>query len=514
MNGFLEGVPLKWNGLELRDYQVSIAKSIVEKGNSLVVMPTALGKTFVAILVIAEKLKQNPGGKVLFLTPTKPLAVQQAKRFKEILLVNEGDVAVVTGEIPSEKRKGVYESARIVSATPQTVSNDLSFFPFNCFSVIVFDECHRVVGEYAYTRIAEEARRHSNILLIGLTASPSSDKEKISEICKHLGVVNVEVRTESDADVRKYVQEVSVKWEVIELPKELKEVRSGLNEVLVEEYSKLRKFDYLGLSLKPNKKVLLLLQKRIVGVNHPSKYRVMSLIAKVLNLMHAIDLLESQGLWTLKEFLENLEKRKDDSKAVRELASDSRIQGIALKCRELIEAGVEHSKLGRLKEIVFERVNRGKSLIVFAHYRDTVKKIVEELNSMGVSARMLIGKSKEGMSQKEQVALLDSFRKKEFSVLCSTSISEEGLDVVTVDSVIFYEAVPSEIRFIQRKGRTGRIRPGEVILLIAKDTRDEANFWISKRKERKMRENLGKLREGIEFENSVCEDGQRKLNSF
>ena len=52
------------------------------------------------------------------------------------------------------------------------------------------------------------------------------------------------------------------------------------------------------------------------------------------------------------------------------------------------------------------------------------------------------------------------FRKGEFNVLVSSSIGEEGLHVPDVDLVVFYEAVPSEIRYIQRRGRTGRTTPG------------------------------------------------------
>ena len=49
----------------------------------------------------------------------------------------------------------------------------------------------------------------------------------------------------------------------------------------------------------------------------------------------------------------------------------------------------------------------------------------------------------------------------------ATSIAEEGLDIPEVDLVVFYEPIPSEIRYIQRKGRTGRNAAGSVIILAA-----------------------------------------------
>jgi Fanconi anemia group M protein len=72
-------------------------------------------------------------------------------------------------------------------------------------------------------------------------------------------------------------------------------------------------------------------------------------------------------------------------------------------------------------------------------------------------------------------------------VLVSSSIGEEGLHVPDVDLVVFYEAVPSEIRSIQRKGRTGRTRPGRVIILLAEGTVDEAYYYSSMNREKFMK---------------------------
>jgi ERCC4-related helicase len=92
--------------------------------------------------------------------------------------------------------------------------------------------------------------------------------------------------------------------------------------------------------------------------------------------------------------------------------------------------------------------------IVFTQYRDTAQHIVDILNSNGIKASRFVGQAKKqgdvGMKQEEQGQVLESFRKGEFSVLVATSIAEEGLDIPEVDLVIFYEPIPSEIRYIQR----------------------------------------------------------------
>jgi Fanconi anemia group M protein len=66
--------------------------------------------------------------------------------------------------------------------------------------------------------------------------------------------------------------------------------------------------------------------------------------------------------------------------------------------------------------------------------------------------------------------------------LVATRVGEEGLDIAEVNQVIFYDNVPSSVRFIQRRGRTGRKNTGKLVVLIAKNTIDETYYWIGRRK--------------------------------
>ena len=102
---------------------------------------------------------------------------------------------------------------------------------------------------------------------------------------------------------------------------------------------------------------------------------------------------------------------------------------------------------------------------------------------MGIEAGFLIGKAGEtGLKQKKQIETVQNFREGVFKVLIATRVGEEGLDISEVHHVIFYDNVPSSIRYIQRRGRTGRKDAGKLIVLIAKDTIDETYYWIGKRK--------------------------------
>ncbi|MFB6129727.1 MAG: ERCC4 domain-containing protein, partial [Salinigranum sp.] len=116
--------------------------------------------------------------------------------------------------------------------------------------------------------------------------------------------------------------------------------------------------------------------------------------------------------------------------------------------------------------------------------------------------------------QKQQQETLDAFRAGEFEVLVSTSVAEEGLDVPEVDLVLFYEPVPTAIRSIQRKGRTGRQAEGRVVVLMAEDTRDEAYFWISRRREKEMENELRSLKGAAADLEAELDGDQRSLGAF
>ena len=118
-----------------------------------------------------------------------------------------------------------------------------------------------------------------------------------------------------------------------------------------------------------------------------------------------------------------------------------------------------------------------------------------------VKAVRFVGQSsrggRQGLSPKNQVGVLDEFRNGGANVLLATSIGEEGLDIPSADLVIFYEPVSSEIRTIQRRGRTGRRRLGEVIVLIAEGTRDEGAKAAAVRREENMQRAVHRVRRGL-----------------
>ena len=485
--------------IEPRLYQKNIAETC-ESHSTLVVLPTGLGKTLIAVMTVKKRVNE---GKVLFLAPTKPLVEQHFKTLKSIL--GDRKIEMLTGANPPDKRKQTYEWGEIVVATPQIIDNDLDFVNMKNVALIIFDEAHRAVGNYSYTKIAdryleerEQIQRKAHT--IGMTASPGSSAEKILEICKNLGIEKIEIRDENDEDVKPYINEVSYEWIRVDLPPEFEVIRDNLRGVYQDAVNQLKSMGYLRAYYKTvPKSELIAIGQKIRLSNSGSKFRAATCYAIALKIEHAIELIETQEVGAFRQYFERL--KKDNTKAQKEIFRDARVikaLDISVKC------GISHKKVEKTLETVQSQLLRNKNskIIVFTQYRDVAEEISQRLNAIeGVSAAKFIGQTNregdKGLKQREQIEIMDQFRKGYYNVMVATSVGEEGLDVPNTDLVVFYEPNPSEIRTIQRRGRTGRNIPGKVVFLITRGTRDETFYWVSKRKEKKMKSELQKLREEI-----------------
>ena len=490
--------------IERRLYQMRLA-SAARESHTLVCLPTGLGKTTVSLLVTADRL-DDIGGKALFLAPTKPLVQQHAEFYREALEIPDEEIVVFTGEIRPEDRAERWEDARIVVATPQVVENDLvgSRISLSTVTHLTFDECHRASGDYAYVYIAERYHEDAeNPLVTGMSASPGGDKEAILEVCQNLGLSEVEVMTEDDADVDEYTHDTSVEWERIELPEEILQIRDALNEVIKDRLQKLKSLGVTNttqpdVSQKQLNRMRGKLQE-LMNADKSEGYKGMSTHAEVMKLRRAVELVETQSVESVRRYFErqrNAARSSGASKASQRLVAEPKVRE-AMRLAESFDG--THPKFSRARILLAQTlgIEEGERVIVFTESRDTAEALTEFL-SASFDVRRFVGQgdkeSSEGMTQKEQQETLDAFRNGEFEVLVSTSVAEEGLDVPEVDLVLFFEPVPTAIRSIQRKGRTGRQAEGRVVVLLAEDTRDEAYFWISRRREKEMESELRELK--------------------
>ena len=466
-------------GIIPRAYQSAIANSALKNGNTLVVLPTGLGKTLIAFLIIQEKVK---AGRIFFLAPTKPLVQQHHRTFLEMTSFPEGDTALITGEI-SPKKRGECWKKKVCFSTPQTLQNDLLSHRINASAALcIIDEAHRSIGRYAYTFVAEKCAEEG-ALVLGLTASPGGSRVRIQEIVDALGIKNIEIRTATDADVLPYVQPLEVFYIRVPLGKRFSEVRNQLQLMLTDHAKWLAGLGFHA-PLR-SKRGLVEMRGKILRASDRVKYSALSYYSSIFNLVHMLELIETQGLATFLAYVEKL-KAKDDTKAKRRILSDERFK-IAL---ELCETASEHPKLEELLKLLAE--HRGKKVLVFAQYSKQVETIVDALRKNGWKSERFLGK-KEGVTANEQRETIEKFRKGEFDVMAATCIGEEGLDIPSVDIVVFFEPIPSEIRSIQRRGRAGRLKAGKVFVLITTGTRDEAYFHSSRKKEESMNRIVGRM---------------------
>lgn len=501
---FVEHPWINDNTIENREYQDRIAKTAVS-GNTLVVIPTGLGKTNIAALVAAERLKKNINTKILFLAPTRPLVEQHKRSFEKFFKIGL-DFRVVTGETKPEFRSQLYRKADIIFSTPQTIRNDLKKYVLSLrdFSLCIFDEAHRCIGNYAYTYIAKRYRQESNDpLILALTASPGGHRYKINEVKNKLFIKNVEIRSRDDSDVKPYVHEMKQDWIEVELTIPMKSIKKYLESIRDEKVNKLMSWGIIH-SSKITKTQIIKMQQDLAKKKTGSSYAAMSMLAETLKSDHALNLLETQTIHSLKNYFDKLvdDNTKGGTKALARLLKNDNFRNAMRLTTELYNEGKEHPKIEKLKEIVAQELDKNKyaRIIVFAQYRDTVEKIFGELGKLNRAAPVeFIGQAKKkgkGLSQKEQVQILNEFRMGFYNILCASQVAEEGLDVVETDVVIFYEPTPSAVRKIQRSGRTARTKIGKVIVLMSKDTRDQAYHWSAYHKERKMRKTLHAMKRG------------------
>ena len=488
-DGLQEGV------VEARAYQLE-AVDVALSSSTLLVLPTAAGKTAVAWMAIAEMLDRTNGW-ALMIAPTAALVKQH---FDDLELVFDKDLTKpisMSGAIPPSKREGMWNKGRLVVSTPQVVRNDVNrgLLDLSDCCLLIIDEAHHSTGERAEAQVADLYLELANEpLILGMTASPGSNTEKVEEICNRLRVGRIHLRTSEDNMLSEHLANLDIEELKVRVPDEIRELAEPLvrwQESIVERERRLGRYVMPGAVTHRGLANAMERANLAVRRGQADAYGSMSRIGLAMSLHHLINHLLCQGLAAAKEFLDRKETGEDaEKKNTRNLLRDSRIRSLRDSLAEMPES---HSKVGAVRRLVRERIRRDPEsrIIVFATYRDTVSALETALlNLKDVRPIQFIGQSKRGsgtgLTPKQQVERIESFRSGEGNVLIATSVGEEGLDIPTADLVIFYEPVASEIRTIQRRGRTGRQRDGDVVVLIAEDTRDEGARAAALRREQNM----------------------------
>ena len=506
-----------------REYQQSIFET-AKRHNTLVVLPTGLGKTLIALLLASHRIEKFPESKILFLAPTRPLVEQHYDYFKKHL-VKEYKSRIFTGKINAKKRAELWERTRIIFSTPQCIENDLKNRRIHLkeVSLLIEDETHRCLKNYSYVYVAQTYFKEAkNPRILGLTASPGNEVAIIKKICKNLGIGAVEIRTRESSDVKPYLQKLQKEIIKVELTKEMQKIRSLLQEIYQKRIEELKNRKLLF--SRVTKTNLIELQKKLhrmisTGNRHFNVLRGVSVCAQTIKIQHLLELLETQGIETTKNYMDNLfeQEKAGKSKAAKQLVNAKQFGDAYILLMELYNKNIEHPKFEKLKRIMGEEIKQNKELkvIIFSQYRDSVNKIAQILTAKGIKSKVFVGQAKrktDGLTQIEQQAILREFKQGKINALVSTSVGEEGLDIPEVDLVVFYEPIPSAIRKIQRAGRTARLKSGKLIILLTKGTRDESYHWAAHQKEKKMYRILEDIKQ--DFKNKINKKQQKKINEF
>jgi ERCC4-related helicase len=507
--------------LKPRVYQSAIVETAKSK-NTLVVLPTGVGKTLIALLLAIDRLKKNIGSKVLMLAPTRPLVEQHVESFKKQLPELFAELAMFTGATPAQKRRELWDTAEIIFSTPQCVANDLKrgLYTLTEVSLLIIDEAHRCLKNYDYTYVSKQYKTQSkNQRILGLTASPGSDRDRVRQICAHLAIETVEVRTRDSADVKPYLQEREMEKHEVPFPKEFIEMKALLAQIYNAKIEQLKNRDLLfGPS---NKIVLLKLQTRLAKEVSPGNFHAMigmSLCAQAIKIAHAIELLETQTLAGVKEYLMGLQQQAEEkrSKGVQTIVNSPEFRAAYKLVTDAVANGIEHPKVEELKVLVEQefKIKENAKIIIFTQFRETAKTILKKITEIpNARPKIFVGQAKKksstgntGLSQKEQREVIEEFKTGAVNVLCATSIGEEGLDIPEVNAVYFYEPIPSEIRRIQRAGRTARLMPGKLAILITKNTRDESYHYAAIAREKKMHRTIEAVQKELKNQPKTLKD--------
>ncbi|XP_046510046.1 Fanconi anemia group M protein isoform X3 [Equus quagga] len=530
----------------VRDYQLRIARAALFC-NTLVCLPTGLGKTFIAAVVMYNFYRWFPSGKVVFMAPTKPLVTQQIEACYRVMGIPQPDMAEMTGCIQAFTRKEIWRSKRVLFLTPQVMVNDLSrgSCPAAEIKCLVIDEAHKALGNYAYCQVVRELVKYTNhFRILALSATPGSDIKAVQQVITNLLIGQIELRSEDSPDILPYSHERRVEKLVVPLGEELAAIQKAYIQILETFASSLIQRNVLKRRDIPSltKYQIILARDQFRKNPSPNIVGIQGIIegefAICISLYHGYELLQQMGMRSLYFFLCGImDGTKGMTRAKNELSRNedfmalyNHLEGMFAQTQGASAGGTSatqkgdkdktffysHPKLKKLEEVVVDHFKSWNAqnasekkcdktrVMIFSSFRDSVQEIAEMLLQHQPMIRVMTfvghasGKSMKGFTQKEQLEVVKRFRSGGYNTLVSTCVGEEGLDIGEVDLIICFDAQKSPIRLIQRMGRTGRRRQGRIVVILA-EGREERTYNQSQSNKRSIYKAISSNRQVLHF---------------
>ncbi|XP_055375198.1 Fanconi anemia group M protein [Condylostylus longicornis] len=487
----------------IRQYQLSISKNSLFK-NTLVVLPTGLGKTFIAAVVMYNIYRWYPNGKIIFMAPTRPLVTQQIDACCKIMGIPKTDIAEMTSKVTRNNRGNEWHNKKIFFATPQIVQRDLSDanieFPFKHIKLIVVDEAHKAKGKYAYVEVIQSVVEiNKNFRVLALTATPGRTITDVLEVIRNLLISNIEIRYENSLDVSPFTHKKNIKIITIPLGKELLSIREELIN-LIDPYLRALIDDEVISSNVCNmsKGWLIMEQKkfreRSMHQRHINHSKVSLNFSICISLYHALELLERHGTRVLLNYFDEGHSEKEKffvsldqniKKFVEKLRQQTGTNPLLYNDNPIpngnipdlpIDSNFGHPKFEYARNILIQHFQEKpeSKVIIFCEFRESVMLMHRILhqNCSVIKSKCFVGQGGTGsiraVTQAQQLKVMKDFREGVCNTLIATSVAEEGIDVGEVDLIICFDiSTKNPVRLIQRVGRTGRGRQGQVIMLAA-----------------------------------------------
>ncbi|XP_028995412.1 Fanconi anemia group M protein isoform X2 [Betta splendens] len=499
----------------IRGYQLKMSEAALFQ-NTLVCLPTGLGKTFIASVVMYNFYRWYPTGKIVFMAPTKPLVSQQIEACYKVMGIPQEHMAELTGSTVARQRQEVWRSKRVFFLTPQVMVNDLSrdTCPAQQVKCVVIDEAHKALGNHAYCQVVRQLSSQTlQFRILALSATPGGDTKSVQSVISNLLISHIELRSEESPDILAHSHQRSVEKVVVPLGEALSAYQARYLQVLEKFISRLVQNRVMGhKDLRTLTKYQLILARDQFRKNPPAHIQGLQQgmlegdFALCISLYHGYELLMQMGLRSLFFYIQGImDGSREMTRARNELQRTPSFMDLYSDMEKTFvkpSAGPDepfnysHPKLEKLEEVVLQHFrlwaessanNNGPQAVstrvmIFSSFRESVQEIAAMLNHHTPLIRVMTfmgqasaGKGVKGFTQKEQLEVVHRFRQGGFNTLVSTCVGEEGLDIGEVDLIVCFDAQKNPIRLVQRMGRTGRKRQGRIVVILA-EGREERTY--------------------------------------
>lgn len=509
----------------VRDYQRELYKKTL-KHNTICFLPTGMGKTLTATLVVSHMIQENPTRQVVFVVDRKILVFQQADAMRGDLrevCLSESDphshrpvrIASVCGDKRSldEGSRKLYEHDLIVITAGSYLnlleSGELRWEDVSC---LVLDEAHHCTKRHPYNELMkkyyhdESGTFNHHPKLLGLTASPAGDdtvkktEVKLRQLMKNMASELAKV-TVNEEDFEKHKPTTRIRCEKALYSPEEKHLGLIISTYACDCVAKtngnaavetLAEVDIPKIKEKglDTDIVQRLTQAATVALDKfkPSKETAF-LLKHLEKICGSWSVLHDTGVASCLEYLETMKDEFSEAKAyslptdrlTSELStfSDSKEKPAG----EVVGSGVQKVIEELLKLPWEERRQQSKRMfaLVLVQRREAAAKLQSYLNDhpklrhLGLHTAKIVGHGKNGqegsgpgMTTVQQKTEMEHVRNDKYQIIVATSVAEEGLDLPECKLVVKMDVPQTVTSLVQIRGRA-RERGGEFVAICRKE---------------------------------------------